>query len=165
MEFYNNNQWCSVVYRVLDQRRLFWHTKEKFRNTKRSWVLLIFLKGLKITSISLKLDRKQLQHWLLFSEHNRLRSKDLNVVAGLYLWTMTVFVIHFETFPVLLILSNVGSSSSSWRIWIMQAPALVDLRRRSFIMIKFSRAVPNVLAYKQLTKFRQVHAMFCCRHF
>ena len=59
MSYYNNNQWCSVVYRVLDQRRLFQHTKEKFRNTKL---------------------------WLLFLEHNtinRLRSKDLNVAAGL----------------------------------------------------------------------------------
>ena len=66
---YNNNRWCSVVYRVLDQRRLFWHTKEKFRNTKRSWVFLIFLKCVKITSVGLKLDRPQLQHWLLFLEH------------------------------------------------------------------------------------------------
>ena len=47
----------------------------------------------------------------------------------------------------------------------MQAPALVDLRRGSFIMIKFFRTVPHALAYKQLTKLRQVHAMFCCRHF
>ena len=69
---------------------------------------------------------------------------------------MTVFMIQFETFPVLLILSNAGSSSSSCRIGIKQAPALVDLRRHSFIMVKFSR-----LAYKQLTKLRQVHAMFC----
>ena len=33
---YNNNRWCSVVYQVLDQRGLFRHTKEKFRNTKRN---------------------------------------------------------------------------------------------------------------------------------
>ena len=78
--------------------------------------------------------------------------------AYLYLWTMTVFMIQFETFPVLLILSNAGSSSSSCRIWIMQAPALVDLRRRSFIMIKFSRTVPHALAYKRLTKLLQAHA-------
>ena len=68
--FGNNNQWCNVVYRVLDQRRLFWHTKEKFRNTKRSWVFLIFLKSVKKASVGLKLDRPQLQHWLLFLEHN-----------------------------------------------------------------------------------------------
>ena len=43
----------------------------------------IFLEGVKITSVCLKLDRPQLQHWLLFLEHNRLRPKDLNVVAGL----------------------------------------------------------------------------------
>ena len=46
----------------------------------------MFLKGVKITSVGLKLDRPQLQHWLLFLEHNtanRLRCKDLNVVAGL----------------------------------------------------------------------------------
>ena len=108
----NNNQWCSVVYRVLDQRRLFWHTKEKFRDTKRSWVFLMFLEGVKITSVGLKLDRPQLQHWLLFLEHNtinRLRSKDL-MLSQAYLWTMTVFMIQFETLPVLLILSNAGSS-------------------------------------------------------
>ena len=68
--------------------------------------------------------------------------------AYLYLWTMTAFMIHFETLPVLLILSNTGSSSSSCRIWMMQAPAFVDLRRRSFIMVKFSRTVPHALAYK-----------------
>ena len=42
-----------------------------------------FLEGLKKTSVTLKLDRPQLQNWLLFLEHNRLRSNDLNVVAGL----------------------------------------------------------------------------------
>ena len=43
----------------------------------------------------------------------------------------------------------------------MQTPALVDLRRRNFIVIKFSRTVPHaLLAYKQLTELRQVHAMF-----
>ena len=47
-------------------------------------MFLIFLEGVKITSAGLKLDRPQLQHWLLFLEHNRLRSKDFkNVVAGL----------------------------------------------------------------------------------
>ena len=46
-------------------------------------MFLIFLEGAKITSVGLKLDRPQLQHWLLFLEHNRLRSKDLNVAAGL----------------------------------------------------------------------------------
>ena len=46
-------------------------------------MFLIFLEGVKITSVGLKIDRPQLQHWLLFLEHNRLRSKDLNVVAGL----------------------------------------------------------------------------------
>ena len=59
--------------------------------------------------------------------------------AYLYLWAMTVFIIQFEAPPVLLILSNAGSSSSSCRVGIMQGPALVDLRRSSFIMIKFSR--------------------------
>ena len=37
----------------------------------------------------------------------------MNLVAGLpVLWTMPVFMIQFETLPVLLILSNTGSSSS-----------------------------------------------------
>ena len=142
-----------MVYRVLDQRRLFWHTKEKFRNTKRSWVFLIFYEGVKITSVGLKLDRPQLQHWLLFLEHNtinRLRSKDLMLLQA-SLWSMTVFMIQFETLPVLLILSNAGSSASFCRIWIIQAPALVDLRRRSFIMIKFSRAVCTTYTSIQAT--------------
>ena len=42
-----------------------------------------FLKCVRITSVGLKLDRPQLQHWLSFLEHSRLKSKDLNVVAGL----------------------------------------------------------------------------------
>ena len=49
-------------------------------------MFLIFLKCVKITSVGLKLDRRQLQHWLLFLGHNTintLRSKDLNVVASL----------------------------------------------------------------------------------
>ena len=46
-------------------------------------MFLIFFEGVKITSVGLKLDRPQLQHWLLFLEHNELRSKDLNAVAGL----------------------------------------------------------------------------------
>ena len=46
-------------------------------------MFLIFLEGVKVTSVALKLDRPQLQHWLLFLEHNRLRSEDINVVAGL----------------------------------------------------------------------------------
>ena len=44
-------------------------------------VFLIFLEGVKITSVSLKLERPQLQHWLLFLEHNR--SENSNVAAGL----------------------------------------------------------------------------------
>ena len=46
-------------------------------------MFLIFLEGIKITYVGLKLDRQQLQHWLLLLEHNRLRSKDLNVVTDL----------------------------------------------------------------------------------
>ena len=49
-------------------------------------MFLIFLEVVKITSVGLKLDRSQLQHWFLVLEHNtinKLRSKDLNVVAGL----------------------------------------------------------------------------------
>ena len=70
--------------------------------------------------------------------------------AILFLWIMSVFMIQFDTLPVLLILSNAGSSSTSCRTWITQTPALVNLRRRSFIMIKFSRTVPHAIAYKQL---------------
>ena len=71
--------------------------------------------------------------------------------AYLYLWTITVFMIQFETLPVLWTLSNGGSSSSSCRIWIMQATTLVDLRRRGFIMIKFSRTVCTTCSRIQAT--------------
>ena len=37
----------------------------------------------KVTSVGLKLNRPQVQHWLLFLEHDRLRSEDLNVTDGL----------------------------------------------------------------------------------
>ena len=47
-------------------------------------MFLVFLEGVKITSIGPELNKPQLQHWLLlFSEHNRIGSKDVNVVAGL----------------------------------------------------------------------------------
>ena len=39
------------------------------------------LEDVKITSVGLKLDRPQLQHWLLFLEHNRYENS--NVVEGL----------------------------------------------------------------------------------
>ena len=39
--------------------------------------------GIRITSVGLKLNGSQLQHWLLFIEHNRIGCKDVNVVAGL----------------------------------------------------------------------------------
>ena len=50
--------------------------------------------------------------------------------AYLYLWAMTVFVLQIASPPVLLILSDAGSSSSFSRI--QQAPALVDLKRHSY---------------------------------
>ena len=31
---YNNNQWCSVVYRVLDQRRGYFDTRKKSLETR-----------------------------------------------------------------------------------------------------------------------------------
>ena len=46
-------------------------------------LFLIFLEGVKITSVGLKLGRPQLQHRLLLLEHNKLRPKDLNVAVGL----------------------------------------------------------------------------------
>ena len=113
--YYNNNQWCSVVYRVLDQRRSFWHTNEKFRNTNRSWVFLIFLEGVKITSVGLKLDRLQLQHWLLFLEHNRLRSEDLQ----------KCFCRPTCTYGLWLCLWFSLKLSQSFRFWVMQAPVQV----------------------------------------
>ena len=83
-------------------------------------MFLIFLESVKITSVGLKVDRPQLQHWLLFLEHNtinRLRPKDLNVITGLPVPVDYDCVYdQFETLPVLLILSNAGSSSSSCRI-------------------------------------------------
>ena len=77
----------------------------------------MFLEGVKITSVGLKLDRPQLQHWLLYLEHNtinRLRSKDLNVVAGL-----PVPVDYDCVYDLSLKLSQ-----SFW-FWVMQAPLQV----------------------------------------
>ena len=46
-------------------------------------MFLIFLKCVKIASVGLKLDRPQLQHWLLFLEHNwpASKSESSNVVG------------------------------------------------------------------------------------
>ena len=49
----------------------------------------------------------------------------------MYIWAMTVFMLQLATRPVLSILSDAGSCSSSCRIRIMQALALVELRLRS----------------------------------
>ena len=45
-------------------------------------MFLIFLKCVKIASVGLKLDRPQVQHWLLFLEHNwpTLKSENSDVV-------------------------------------------------------------------------------------
>ena len=43
--------------------------ERKFRNTKQSLVFLVFFECVKIMAVGLKLDRPQLQHWLLFLEH------------------------------------------------------------------------------------------------
>ena len=90
-------------------------------------MFLIFLTCVKIASVGLKLDRPQLQHWLLFLEHNwpSPKSENSNVVGLPVPMTMTVFVIQLASAPVLLILSDAGSSWSFSRI--QQAPALVDL--------------------------------------
>ena len=82
--------------------------------------------------------------------------------AYLYLWTMSltlaVFMIQFETFPVLLILSNTGSSSSSCRIRISQAPAVVDLGR-SFIMIKY--ILQNCTTYPNIQATHKTSSSTC----
>ena len=64
-----------MVFPILDQRI---ETR-----SKAECMFLNFLEGVKITSVGLKLDRPQLQHWLLFLEHNWFRSKDVSVVADL----------------------------------------------------------------------------------
>ena len=91
--------------------------KEKFRNMKQSRAFLIFLECVKITPLELKLDRPQLQQWLLMLYQNRPRSENTDAVAGLsipvgYEWIM----IQLATNSVLLILSDAGSSSSYYRI-------------------------------------------------
>ena len=52
-----------------------------FETRKKSLETRSEAECVKITPVGLKLDRPQLQHWLLFLEHNKFRSKDLNVVA------------------------------------------------------------------------------------
>ena len=88
----------------------------------------MFLKCFKIACVGLKLDRPQLLHWLLFLEHNwpTPKSESSNVVD----LPVTVFVLQLASSPVLLILSDAGSSLSFSRI--QQAPTLVDLKRHSY---------------------------------
>ena len=50
---------------------------------KQSGIFLIFLECVKITPLELKLDRPQLQQWLLMLYHNRHRSENTDAVAGL----------------------------------------------------------------------------------
>ena len=89
-------------------------------------MFLILLKCVKIASVGLKLDRPQLQYWFLFLEHNwpTPNSENSNAVGLPVPQTMTVFVLQLASLPVLLILSDAGSSWSFSRIY--QAPALVD---------------------------------------
>ena len=46
-------------------------------------MFIIFLECVKITSVGVKLNRPQLQHWLLVLEHNTFQKQNSNVVAGL----------------------------------------------------------------------------------
>ena len=46
-------------------------------------MFLTFLECVKIASVGLKLDRPQLQHWLLFLEHSLNRFENSNVVVDL----------------------------------------------------------------------------------
>ena len=55
----------------------------KIGNTQLRFVFLNFSFMCQIASVGLKLDRPQLQQWLLFLEHKRPRSENSNVVAGL----------------------------------------------------------------------------------
>ena len=73
-------------------------------------MFLIFLDCVKITSTDIKLDRQQLQHWLLFLEHNR--SENADVAAGLPVAVPIGYDYVYNTPPVLLILSDAGSSPS-----------------------------------------------------
>ena len=78
---------------------------------KQSGAFRIFLECVKITPLELKLDRPQLQQWLLMLYHNGPRSENTDAIAGLsipvgYEWIM----IHLATYSVLLILSDAGSS-------------------------------------------------------
>ena len=81
-------------------------------------MFLIFLKCVKIASVGLKLDRPQLQHWLLFLEHNWPTPKSKNSsVVGLPVPMGYDCVNASACFPpVLLILSDASSSSSFGRI-------------------------------------------------
>ena len=81
-------------------------------------MFVIFLECVKITSVGLKLDRPQPQHLLLFLEHNR--SENSNVVAGLPVPIGYGCVYDSAC--------DFNACSSSFRISIMQTPALIDLR-------------------------------------
>ena len=61
----------------------YFDTREKSLEARSEAECFYFLECVRITSVGLKLDRPQLQHWLLFLAHNRSRSENSNVVAGL----------------------------------------------------------------------------------
>ena len=66
----------------------------------------------KITSVGLKLDRLQLEHWLLFSNFRNInRCENENGIVGLPVPALAMFMIQLATPPVLLILSDAGSGS------------------------------------------------------
>ena len=77
-------------------------------------MFLIFLKYVKIVFVGLKLDRPQLQNWLLFSEHNwpTPKSENSSVVGLPVLMGYDCVCASACRPPVLLISGDAGSSSS-----------------------------------------------------
>ena len=73
-------------------------------------MFLTFLECVKISSVGLKLHRPQLHHWILFSEHNRSENSNVVVDLPVPMGYGCIYDLACDP-PVLLILSNAGSSS------------------------------------------------------
>ena len=119
----NNTSLVPILAGIIITNGVAWSIEFKYNGgyfetgkKKFHFVLLIFLERVKRTSADPKLDRPQLQHWLLFLEHNKSQKAQMLLQAYLYLWALTAFMIQLSTPP----------HSFSFRV--MQAPVLVGFR-------------------------------------
>ena len=81
---------------------------------------------------------------------------------------MTVFMVQFAPPPVLLILGDACSGSSFSRIWIKQAPALVDLKlviiiKQTYRFLVWYSILHNCInSCNGMQATHKTSSMFCC---